>query len=247
MSTIHSTLLYLHILLGAICLLLFWLPVISKKGSKIHNTSGHLYYQMMLFIAASGAIMSTLVLIDPLAVYTSGNPLPADKVAQFEHERRHFSSFLLLLSVLSWVTIRHAYAVLKAKAALNQLKHWQLQLPVLMLLVGSLYMLWSGWQSGTVLFMIFSVVGLFTAISIWRYTQQKKLAERQWIIEHFSSMIASGIALYTAFFAAGGRRMLAGILTGHWQLVSWVIAPALGVLAIVLFKKHFERKFRVAP
>lgn len=247
MSTIHSTLLYLHILLGAICLLLFWLPVISKKGSKIHNTSGRLYYQMMLFIAASGAVMSTLVLIDPIAVYTSSNPLPANKVAQFAHERRHFSAFLLLLSVLTWVTIRHAYAVLKAKAALNQLKSWQLQLPVLLLFVGSVYMLWSGWRSGTVLFMIFSVVGLVTAVSIWRYTRQKALAQRQWIIEHFSSMIASGIALYTAFFAAGGRRMLAGVLTGHWQIVSWVVAPTLGVLAIVMFKKHFERKFRVTP
>lgn len=247
MSTIHSTLLYLHILLGAVCLLLFWLPVISQKGSKIHNTSGRLYYQMMLFIAASGAVMSTLVLIDPIAVYTSGNPLPANKVAQFAHERRQFSSFLLLLSVLSWVTIRHAYAVLKAKTELNQLKSWQLQLPVLLLFVGSIYMLWSGWRSGTVLFMIFSVVGLFTAASIWRYTRQKALAQRQWIIEHFSSMIASGIALYTAFFAAGGRRMLAGVLTGDWQIVSWVVAPTLGVLAIVMFKKHFERKFRVTP
>ncbi|CAM5188051.1 hypothetical protein [Alishewanella longhuensis] len=245
MSTIHSTLLYLHILLGAVCLLLFWLPVISTKGSKLHSTSGRVYYQMMLFIAASGAIMSTLVLIDPVAVYASANPLPTDKVAQFQAERRHFSSFLLLLSVLTWVTVRHAYAVLHAKSTRQQLKHWQLQLPVLLLLLGSFYMLWSGWQSGTNLFMIFSIVGIFTALGIWRYVWQKQLAQRQWIIEHFSSMIASGIALYTAFFAAGGRRMLAGIITGHWQIVSWLIAPILGVVAIALFKRHFEKKFRV--
>ena len=247
MSTLHSTLLYVHILLGAICLLLFWLPVVSKKGSKIHNVSGRLYYKMMLFIAASGAIMSILVLIDPIAVYTSGNPLPAEKQEHFARARRHFSSFLLLLSVLTWVTVRHAYAVLQVKSALQQLKCWQLQLPVLLLLLGSCYMLWSGWKSGTVLFMVFSTVGIVTAISIWRYSYQTKLAQRQWIIEHFSSMIASGIALYTAFFAAGGRRMLAGILTGHWQIVSWLIAPIIGVLAIALFKKYFERKFRVTP
>lgn len=247
MSTIHSTLLYLHILFGAICLLLFWLPVFSKKGSKIHNTSGRIYYQMMLFVAASGVIMSIMVLIDPIAVYIRDNPLPANKVAQFVNERRHFSSFLLLLSVLTWVTVRHAYAVLQAKSARQQLKHWQLQLPVLALLLGSFYMLWSGWQSGTVLFMIFSSVGIFAAIGMLRYTWQKQLAERQWIIEHFSSMIASGIALYTAFFAAGGRRILAGVLVGNWQIVSWVIAPLLGMLAIILFKKHFERKFRVIP
>lgn len=247
MSLIHSTLLYLHILIGALCLLLFWVPVFSKKGSKLHNISGRGYYYSMLFIAASGIIMSTLVLIDPIAVYASTNPLPADKVEHFAHTRRHFSSFLLLLSLLTWVTVRHAYGVLQAKADRQRLKTSEYQLPVMMLLLGAVYMLWSGWQSRTPLFMIFSVVAIFTAVNIWRYSWQKQLAERQWIIEHFSSMISSGIALYTAFFAAGGRRMLAGILIGHWQIVSWVIAPLLGMLAIILFKKHFERKFRVIP
>lgn len=245
MSLVHSTLLYLHILIGTLCLLLFWLPVISKKGSKLHNKSGRCYYYSMLFIAGSGIIMSTLVLIDPIAVYASANPLPADKVEHFVRTRRHFSSFLLLLSLLTWVTVRHAYSVLQVKANLQQLKTSQYQLPVVMLLLGGIYMLWFGWQSRTPLFMIFSVVAIFTAVNIWRYSWQKQLAERQWIIEHFSSMISSGIALYTAFFAAGGRRILADVLVGHWQIVSWVIAPLLGVSAIILFKKHFERKFRV--
>lgn len=246
MSTIHSALLYLHIILGVICLVLFWLPVICQKGSKLHNLSGRVYYYMMLFIAASGVIMSSMVLIDPIAVYVTGNPLPAEAVAAFEQQRRHFSAFLLLLSLLTWVTIRHAYAVLEAKAELQQLKRLSLVLPIICLFVCSVYVFWLGWQSGTVLFMIFAGVGLVNALAFARYSFQKQVAARQWIIEHFSSMIGSGIALYTAFFAAGGRRMLAEILTGHWQIVSWIAAPALGLAAIALFKNHFARKFRVA-
>lgn len=246
MSMIHFTVLCLHIAIGALCLVLFWVPVITKKGSKLHNVSGVLYYKFMLFIAVSGAIMSIMVLIDPIAVYAVNRPLPADKIASFVYARRQFSSFLLLLSVLTWVTIRHAYAVLKIQANLQALRKWPFQLPVAALFIGSLYVFYSGWQHGNLLFMIFSGVGAFTAISVWRYSYQRQIAQRQWIIEHFSTMIASGIALYTAFFAAGGRRLLADILTGQWQIVSWVAAPTLGLLAIVTFKRHFKRKFRVA-
>jgi hypothetical protein len=39
MSALHSILLYTHIALGSIALLLFWLPVIVKKGSKLHNNA----------------------------------------------------------------------------------------------------------------------------------------------------------------------------------------------------------------
>lgn len=246
MSVFHSSLLFLHIALGALCLVLFWLPVFSQKGSKVHNFSGKLYYYCMLFIAGSGIVMSVMVLIDPIAVYAADRPMPADRIAAFTASRRHFSAFLLLLSVLTWVTVRHAYAVLKVKANLSALRNWRFQLPVAALFIGSLYMCWSGWQSGTVLFMIFSGVGFFTSLSVWRYTYQQQVAPRQWIIEHFSSMIATGIALYTAFFAAGGRRLLADILTGHWQIVSWVAAPILGICATLYFKKHFERKFKVS-
>ena len=61
MNYLHTTLLFLHILLGAICLMLFWVPVASAKGSMLHNTAGKLYYKMMLFIAGSGVLMCLMV------------------------------------------------------------------------------------------------------------------------------------------------------------------------------------------
>ncbi|MFN4054752.1 MAG: hypothetical protein ACK4GU_07740 [Alishewanella aestuarii] len=43
MNYLHTSLLALHILLGAVCLMLFWVPVVSAKGSMLHNTAGKLY------------------------------------------------------------------------------------------------------------------------------------------------------------------------------------------------------------
>lgn len=245
MTYLHSALLFLHILFGAICLMLFWVPVFSNKGSMLHNTAGQLYYKMMLMISGSGVMMSLMVLFDPIMVYGQHPNWTADRIKEFIQERRQFSFFLLQLSLLAWVTVRHAYGVLQAKQQLTLLKTPAYQLPVLMLLLGSFSLAKIGVKSGDMLSMIFSGVGVMTAIGILRYVRQRNLQPRQWIIEHFTSMIGTGIALYTAFFAAGGRHLLAEVLPGQLQLLSWILAPMLGIAAIMLFKGYFRRKFRV--
>lgn len=245
MNYLHTSLLALHILLGAICLMLFWVPVVSVKGSMLHNTAGKLYYKMMLFIAGSGVLMCLMVLYSPTMVYGQNPNWTAAQLQKFITERRLFSFFLLQLSLLTWVTVRHAYGVLKVKAELAQLRVWSYQGPVWALLVGSVALAIVGIGAGDLLSIIFSGVGAMTVIGILRYIRQPGLQPRQWIIEHFTSMIGTGIALYTAFFAAGGRRLLAEVLTGQWQVISWIIAPVLGISAIILFKRHFSRKFRV--
>ena len=245
MNYLHTSLLALHILLGGICLMLFWVPVVSAKGSMLHNTAGKLYYQMMLLIAGSGVLMCLMVLYSPTMVYGQNPNWSTTQLQKFITERRLFSFFLLQLSLLTWVTVRHAYGVLKVKAELAQLRVWSYQGPVWALLVGSITLAGVGVINKDVLSVIFSGVGTMTVIGILRYIHQPSLKPRQWIIEHFTSMIGTGIALYTAFFAAGGRRLLAEVLTGQWQVVSWIIAPVMGISAIMLFKRHFSRKFRV--
>lgn len=245
MNYLHTTLLFLHILLGAICLMLFWVPVVSAKGSMLHNTAGKLYYQMMLFIASSGVLMCLMVLFSPTMIYGQNPNWAAAQLQKFITERRLFAFFLLQLSLLTWVTVRHAYGVLKVKAELVQLRVWSYQGPVWALLVGSVALAIVGFAAGDLLSIIFSGVGAMTVLGILRYIRQPTLQPRQWIIEHFTSMIGTGIALYTAFFAAGGRRLLAEVLTDQWQAISWIIAPVMGISAIMLFKRHFSRKFRI--
>jgi hypothetical protein len=94
---------------------------------------------------------------------------------------------------------------------------------------------------------IFAVVSLVTASTISLYVYKKEIKPRAWIIEHFSSMVGSGIAVYTAFFAAGGRRMLSQWLPEQWQLVSWLAAPVIGVTVMILLTGYYKRKYKVLP
>ena len=54
MLFIHSSLVTLHIIAGALALLLFWMPAIAKKGGRVHVLSGRAYAIAMYIVSVSG-------------------------------------------------------------------------------------------------------------------------------------------------------------------------------------------------
>lgn len=246
MLTLFTTLLYLHIALGSVALLLYWLPIIVRKGSKLHINAGNVFYYIMLLVSGSGVILSLLGLSDPAAIYAPGKQLTAEQLQRMLVWRVPLSQFLLLLSLLTWVTVRHAIGVLRTKHNRALLKHWHYQGPVLLLSPTALYVACQGFNVGMPLLIIFAGVSLITASTISWYVYKAEVSPRAWIIEHFSAMVGSGIAVYTAFFAAGGRRILAQWLPDDWQLISWLAAPVIGVTLLISLKGYYKRKYKVA-
>ena len=247
MLMLHTSLLYLHILLGAIALLLYWVPVVVRKGSALHISAGKVFYYLMLIVSGSGIILCLIGLYDPVGIYTSGKQLSAESIERMLAWRIPVSQFLLLLSLLTWVSVRHAIGVLKAKADRSLLRRWYYQGPVFAMFPLAIYVAYRGFSIGMPLLMIFAGVSLVTASTISWYVYQKAVSPRAWIIEHFGSMVGSGIAVYTAFFAAGGRRVLAEFLPDNWLLVSWLAAPVIGISALLLLTGYYKRKYKVQP
>ena len=245
MILLHTVFLYLHIALGALALVVYWLPITTKKGGSLHIQAGKLFYYLMLFVAASGMIMSVISLYDPISIYINGRQLSSAQINSFLAWRIPFSHFLLLLSLLTWVTVRHAVAVLQVKDNRLRLRGIRFQGPVFLLFPYALYVLYQGLNIGMPLLTIFAIVSMISAITISLYVYKTTVSPRAWIIEHFSSMVGSGVAVYTAFFAAGGRRLLTQWLPGDWQLLTWLLAPSLGVMALLLFTAYFKKKYRV--
>ncbi|MBV2130060.1 hypothetical protein [Arsukibacterium indicum] len=245
MLAIHTTLLYMHIFLGAIALMVFWLPIFARKGGKLHIVAGKVFYTVMLVVSGSGIIMSLIGLSDPVGIYINSKQLSSAQIDSIMLWRIPFTYFLLLLSLLTWVTVRHAIGVLRAKANRAMLRSWQYQAPVLLMFPAAVFVGWQGIDTGMPLLIIFAVVSLITATTICLYVYRATVAPRAWIIEHFGSMVGAGIAVYTAFFAAGGRRVLSQWLPGEWQLVSWLAAPVIGVTVLIAMKGYYQRKYKV--
>jgi uncharacterized membrane protein len=241
MVFMHGVVLKLHIILGCIALLLFWLPMLSRKGSAVHRSSGRYYGHLMKAVAVSGLLMTSMVWFDPVAI--KGADLMVD--GQIPQRKLDFfmliNLFLFLLSLLTWVTIRHATGSLLCKQDRAPLKHWSYQAPVWLLMIVAVYGGWQGFLFNMPLVMVFAGISLFTCFGILTYLHTKTVTANRWLIEHASAMIGSGIAAYTAFFAFGGRALFAEFLTGHWIMLPWLIPTVIGVPATIWFKRRLSQ------
>jgi hypothetical protein len=245
MIVIHHSALILHILVGFIAMVAFWVPVVSRKGSRLHKQAGLIFTRAMWIISISGIVMCLIAWFDPIAIRFGEQVLSEEVRGKLTDRHRQLTEFLLLLSVLVLVGVKHSTLVLKAKADRNQLKHWShLFWVVLLFLLGSLILI-KAIINGQILYAIFAVLAIVSAIGICHYIFKAQLKQREWIIEHMSAIIGSGIAVYTAFFAVGGRRYLSEVLQGNWQLIPWILPGVIGGLSIHFYKKYFATKFKV--
>ncbi len=200
----------------------------------------------MYVVSVSGMIMTTLVLSDPLGIRAFEQDLSAEHAQQLISQSRMTAGFLLMLSVLVFTNVRQSILVLKAKDNRNLLKSWDNLLVIAILGILGLVMGWIGIQQDAMLFKIFSALCVFISISSFRYIFKKKLKTREWVLAHLGNIIGAGIGTYTAFFAFGGRRLFAEILTGNMQIIPWILPGVIGITASVILTRKYEKQYRVS-
>ena len=91
------------------------------------------------------------------------------------------------------------------------------------------------------LMMFFGVLGISGISEVIR-SYSMLAANPEWYKRHYTGMISSGIAAYTAFFAFGGRAYLAELLTGSWQLVPWIAPTVIGITATRFLDRYYKKK-----
>jgi uncharacterized membrane protein len=236
MLLFHKTLLFSHIIAGSLALLLVWLALLAKKGSPLHVRAGQFYSYLMHIVGISGVLMCTLVLAAPL--YFKAADLAVGQDPQLFAQRvRLFAGFLLLLSLLSLMNLRQGLLALRAGPARQALRHGSHQLLVLLTLLVACYVGWQGIRHQHLLSQIFAAVALLSGVGCLRYSWRGVVDRTLVLREHIGNMLASMIAVYTAFFAFGGRAVLA--LDPAWQLISW-LAPTVVGISMTLF---YNRKY----
>jgi hypothetical protein len=243
--TVHQMSFYVHVCIGSMVLIIFWLPFFTKKGDKRHRFIGKFFTNGMYAMAVSGVVMSSLVLFDPLAVRYPNGGFDPDLLENIKLQNRISAGFLFTLSVLVFNNVRQAVLVLKAKAQRELLKT-----PAHLAGIGFLSLL--GVTLGVLavyyqalLFGLFAALCLANSAGMFRYVFKQEILEREWIIVHLTNICAAGIAAYTAFFVFGGRQLLAGIFTGNLQVITWIMPAIIGTIAISILSKKYKKQFRV--
>ncbi len=241
MNSLHSFLVTSHIVVGAAALVLFWIPVLAKKGSRLHVGAGKAYATAMYVVSITAFFASVIVLADPIGIRRPGAILDPEVAEQLATRFRISSLFLLMLSVLVFSSVHHGLMALRERTSPGILKTpWHrgmiVALGVLGITVGII-----GVRNEAILLMIFGGISMFGAFGMFRETLPDRLDAKERLVAHLGGLIGSGIGAYTAFFAFGGSRFLAELLPGQWQVVSWIIAPVIGTIAINRLSRRYQK------
>ena len=90
---------------------------------------------------------------------------------------------------------------------------------------------------------ILGVIGLLGVIGDVRYLFGPRTSPMDWWYKHMECMLGAGIGFHAAFFVFGTARLLRIPLEGAWQLVPWLLPFAIGVPAMSIWIRYYERKF----
>ena len=97
---IHENVTRLHIVAGSCGLLLFWIPVVTRKGNLNHKKFGRYFANVMYAVGFSGITITTLDLLFPLAMHVPGVVLEPARAIAISREVRDFALFLFSISLL---------------------------------------------------------------------------------------------------------------------------------------------------
>lgn len=242
MHHIHDALFALHIATGLAAIVGFWVPIATRKGSAWHVRSGRFYVWSMYGVVASAFLMCVMVLADPIGVQEPGIDIDPERAARFVERSRLFASFLLMLSLLVFTSLRHGLLALKLKQDSNALGRTGHRAMILAMGTVALLVGWQGIESRQVLLIVFAVLGISGATGMFRESLKTNWTRREAIFAHLNGLIGTGIGAYTAVFAFGGSRLLNQVLGGQWQVIPWVLPAIVGTIAI----RRQRRKY-IAP
>jgi hypothetical protein len=228
MEWITSFLLTAHIVAGFLSLLLFWIPMLAKKGGDLHKKVGRWYLLFMWIVVSTAAILS------------------------FENLMTGQLTMGIFLGFISFITANplwHGIGVLKHGMHAPEsfrTKHLVFRIAIALL---ALSMVVYGivalkGEGAAILMFLFGALGLADTPRIIRELRGAKNPVNP-IREHLVDMCTTGIAAYTAFFVFGANQYLEMVLTGYWMVLPWIAPTVVGSILISRSTKKYPKPARV--
>ncbi len=221
----YSNTALIHAAIGVLALSTFWIAGMSKKGSPVHKLSGKIYLLAMTGIIMSAAPMAISMLFNKK--YVSG-------------------AFFLYLVVITTTSVWCSWRAIRDK------KDWQayvgkayrflmlLNLLSAIAIVSVAIMVPNDIQ---IILLAFSSIGIFSAVSMFRFSRAAPQDPRWWMREHLSAMIGNGVATHIAFLSIGLPRLLPMLSGPVLQNMAWLGPLTLSIFAgIYLTRKYVPKR-----
>ena len=217
-----------HILTGAIGLLAFWVPVVARKGGRLHRLWGFIFTFSMLATGTIAIGISSLTLRDPVGTHPHLAFDPALIAGIFGWMMLYLAVLTINLAWYGWSCIRgrHDHSVNRR--------------PMNLFLQGAVTLTaancaWRGLLLEQYLMVGISFVGFATAATNLWFIYKPRRGPQDWLKEHLKGLVGAGISVYTAFFAFGAVRIMPELALNP---ALWAV-PLITGLGIILY--HWYR------
>ncbi len=218
---------WIHIISGFLALCVFWIPIVTKKGGRVHNRVGWMYVAAMASVSMTAFIMGVYRL-----TWDAGSDIDAIP----------FSWFLLFIAVLSASTAWYGVRVLRHKRRTSMHRNVIDLLFPAVLFVSGIGISAYGWVIGFPLLQYFPLLGLFLGGTQFMYWIKVPKTRSHWVVEHIVGMLSCCISTVTAFTVFGAPRLLN---VESVSLIIWFLPTIILVPLIVGFTIKYKRKMDV--
>jgi hypothetical protein len=227
-----------HVLTGAVGLVLFWIPTLGAKGSATHRRVGFLFARLMAVTATMAVGMAVSTLLDPVGTHphlTDWDPRRIQGI---------FGWMMLYLAVLTLHLVWHGLVTVRNKRDHAANRHPANLASNALVIVMALLCAWQGWRIGEVLMMGISVVGVASGLTNFWFIARPAPARFTYQLEHVKAIIGAGISVYTAFMAFGFVRFMpANALNPRM----WAIPLVVGLAIIIYHQARIRLQQRRRP
>ena len=217
-----------HALAGALALIVLVIPLLSKKGGRLHVRTGWIYTAAMVFVGISAFVITPWrVFFDPAKTNSS----------------EVFSIFLFYISVFTLTAISYGIASLKTKQRNSASYYWlHLGPPAITILIGLVTQA-IGIKFQNTLLIAFPFLGHVTSRTQLKYWLNTPTEKMHWWYAHMDGMFVACIATITAFLVTAVPRIWPGPIAQ--SPILW-IAPGI-ILGTILnrwtatFRAQYEK------
>ena len=234
---LFEVLVAMHIVTGATGLVVFWVPVVGRKGGAMHARYGRVFTYMMLTTGLVAVGIACTTLSDPVGTHPhlTRDPLFSDP----RLIEGIFGWMMLYLATLTVNLAWHGWLCINNRRDHAANRAWHNLLLQLLLTVASANCAWRGVALNQPLMVAISGVGFATvATNLWfLYKPRPRPVDR--LKEHIKSLVGAGISVYTAFFAFGAVRLVPELALTP---ALWSVPLVTGLALIIYHQRAVTRR-----
>ena len=227
---------WLHVIAGVLTLGSMGIPLLTRKGGRIHRQAGWVFVVCMAFLSLSSMWLCVCAMLG-----FQGESVTGRGVMSAE-----FGAFLFVISLLTGHSVFCGIRVLKQKRRTSPLRNpldWAFDLS---LGLGSVGLLVWGISTGSVLLIGFGVLGTLSAWRHIRLMQSVPTDKQYWWYTHMSAMIGGCIGALSAFLVINSEQFPTAVQAAVPAWVFWLAPTILGVPVLIRWRAHYRRKFSAA-